>query len=324
MTQDKLIEPPIDPEADLRDFPWLPLDHRRLTRSDLMWSVTADEFRAAVALWCEAWQQVPAGSLPDDDRVLAGLAGCGRGAAAIAEWQTLRAGALRGFVKATDGRLYHLVLVEKAVDAWQRKQGAAAEKRAHAEKMKRWREQKAKAGQDDSANTGVTVAQSEAKRSRDDHANPSRDGHVTDTCDDHVTSLKRTGTGTRTGNKDHSLPQPPVEGEVDSTKPKRKAKPVTYSAMFEAFWAVYPRKVGKVEAAKAFERALDLIGTDDAAAKLCAAATLYRGRMKGKDEQYVAHPSTWLNQGRWDDVAGTPEDDTPIWKRGANQLGVGG
>jgi hypothetical protein len=67
-------------------------------------------------LWGAAWHQVPAASLPDDDRVLARYAGYGR---AVEQWKLIREGALRGFVRCRDGRLYHRTLAEKANAAWQ-------------------------------------------------------------------------------------------------------------------------------------------------------------------------------------------------------------
>ncbi|UTV56469.1 DUF1376 domain-containing protein [Burkholderia arboris] len=102
-------------DCDLRDFAFMPLDVVRLRDSDIAALSTADEFRSAVLLWCAAWHQVPAASLPDDDRVLAQLAGYGR---VVTEWRKVRDGALRGWVKCADGRLYHPVVAEKARDAW--------------------------------------------------------------------------------------------------------------------------------------------------------------------------------------------------------------
>src|SRR5262249_23249587 len=72
-----------------------------------------------------SWHQVPAASLPDDDRVLAQLAGYGR---VIREWQKVRDGALRGWVKCSDGRLYHPVVAEKALAAWASRQKHAFDK----------------------------------------------------------------------------------------------------------------------------------------------------------------------------------------------------
>ncbi|WP_334046146.1 DUF1376 domain-containing protein [Burkholderia cepacia] len=102
-------------ECDLRDFAFMPLDVVRLRDSDIAALSTAEEFRAAVLLWCASWHQVPAASLPDDDRVLAQLAGYGR---VVTEWRKVRTGALRGWVTCADGRLYHPVVAEKARDAW--------------------------------------------------------------------------------------------------------------------------------------------------------------------------------------------------------------
>jgi hypothetical protein len=110
---------PLTPEdCDLRDFAFMPLDVVRLRDSDLAVTAEADEFRCAVLLWCASWHQVPAASLPDDDKILAQYAGYGR---VVKEWQKVRDGALRGWVKCTDGRLYHPVVAEKASEAWMAK-----------------------------------------------------------------------------------------------------------------------------------------------------------------------------------------------------------
>ena len=107
---------PLTPaDCDLRDFAFMPLDVVRLRDSDLAVTAEADEFRCAVLLWCASWHQVPAGSLPDDDKALAQYAGYGR---VVKEWLKVRTGALRGWVKCADGRLYHAVVAEKANEAW--------------------------------------------------------------------------------------------------------------------------------------------------------------------------------------------------------------
>ncbi|NHO39828.1 DUF1376 domain-containing protein [Acetobacter ghanensis] len=100
------------PQSDLRGLPFMPLDTCRLLDSDLFALSTGDGFKCAVALWCKAWQQVPAGSLPHNDRVLAHLSGAG------GRWPALRAVALHGWVVCSDGRLYHPVIAEKANQAW--------------------------------------------------------------------------------------------------------------------------------------------------------------------------------------------------------------
>lgn len=107
--------PMLPPSCDLRKFPDMPLDVNRLRKSETRVRTRPEEFRAAIMLWCAAWHEVPAGSVPDDDIGLADLAGYG---IAVKEWRKVRAGALRGFIKCSDGRLYHEVIVSKAVAAW--------------------------------------------------------------------------------------------------------------------------------------------------------------------------------------------------------------
>jgi len=106
--------PPLTPPAcDLRGLPYMPLDVVRLLDSDLFALSTGEEFKASVALWCKSWNQVPAGSIPADERVLARLAGV-----SLAEWRTIAEMALRGWVPCSDGRLYHPVVAQKALQAW--------------------------------------------------------------------------------------------------------------------------------------------------------------------------------------------------------------
>lgn len=108
--------PMTPPDCDLRHLPYMPLHVARLRDSRSVDCVDGEAFRAAVLLWCAAWHQVPAASLPDDDLQLAKLAGFGR---VVAEWRKLREEALRGFVKCSDGRLYHTVVAEIANTTWQ-------------------------------------------------------------------------------------------------------------------------------------------------------------------------------------------------------------
>lgn len=105
-------EPLTPPDCDLRDFSYMPLDVARLRDSEAAVVLSDEEFRAAIMLWCAAWHQVPAASVPADDRLLASLAGYGRD---LDGWRRVKAGAMRGFIACDDGRLYHPVVAEKAV-----------------------------------------------------------------------------------------------------------------------------------------------------------------------------------------------------------------
>lgn len=113
-----LPEPLTQIDCDLRNFPFMPLDVVRLRDSDLAALESPEACWAAVLLWCASWHQIPAASLPNDDRVLANLAGFGR---VVKEWAKVKEGALRGWTLCSDGRLYHPVISEKALDAMESK-----------------------------------------------------------------------------------------------------------------------------------------------------------------------------------------------------------
>lgn len=120
------VPDPLTPRAcDLRDFEFMPLHVGRLRDSGTAASTTAEEFRAALMLWAAAWHQVPAGSVPDDDANLSKLAGYGF---AVAQWRKVKRGALSNFIKCSDGRLYHRVVCEIALNSWESKLKHAHEK----------------------------------------------------------------------------------------------------------------------------------------------------------------------------------------------------
>ena len=112
---EELPEPLTPADADLSNFPYFPFDAMKFR--DSVFAATVDPASGfyAVMLWAAAWHQVPAASLPDDDILLARLAGFGR---FVDEWRKVKDGALYGFVKCSDGRLYHKHLAEHANKTW--------------------------------------------------------------------------------------------------------------------------------------------------------------------------------------------------------------
>lgn len=113
--QDMLPEPMTPADCDLQDFSFMPLHVARLRDSDLASEVEPEAAWYAVLLWAASWHQLPAASLPDNDAVLTKLVGLGRD---LKTFRKHRDGALRGFVKCADGRLYHPVVAEQAMIAW--------------------------------------------------------------------------------------------------------------------------------------------------------------------------------------------------------------
>jgi hypothetical protein len=152
-------EPPVPADCDLRDFAFMPLDVLRLRDSDLA-AGDATAFRAAVLLWCAAWHQIPAGSLTNDDTILARLAGYGRD---VRNWRRAKdLGALRGWYLASDGRLYHGVVGQKAAEAWRQKTGyrerTAAARAAKEAARKAEREARAAAESQKGVDFGASTA----------------------------------------------------------------------------------------------------------------------------------------------------------------------
>lgn len=66
---------------------------------------------------------------------------------------------------------------------------------------------------------------------------------------------------------------------------------------FEAFWAAYPKKVGKQSAKKAFEKVKVPLETLVSAVRRQECSSQW-SRDGG---QYIPNAATWLNQGRWED-----------------------
>lgn len=80
----------------------------------------------------------------------------------------------------------------------------------------------------------------------------------------------------------------------------REDAEASIAEQFETFWRAYPRRVGKGAARKAFERAARLTTLE----RMLEAVALYQ-RCKPAYQDFC-HPSTWLNQERWDDEWSAP------------------
>lgn len=100
-------------------------------------------------------------------------------------------------------------------------------------------------------------------------------------------------------------------------KPVRKSKlPPAMLERFERFWKVYPRKEGKGKAEESFGK----YQPDDALTDtMIQAVQAYKKTEQWKRDggQFIPHPSTWLNQRRWEDSpkTGDPEPD-PLHSKG--------
>jgi DNA-binding MarR family transcriptional regulator len=81
------------------------------------------------------------------------------------------------------------------------------------------------------------------------------------------------------------------------SKPYTSSKDDEVNYYFDQLWEMYPRKVGKGQARKAYVAASKKIDFFDLLPKLEA----YVATLDGKDKQYMPHLATWLNGERWAD-----------------------
>ena len=99
-------------------------------------------------------------------------------------------------------------------------------------------------------------------------------------------------------------------GRIAATAPPKNPSGMSkkMQADFDAFWSAYPRKVGKGAARKSFVKAMGKGVTLQTL--LEAIEQQKRCKQWNKDgAEYIPHPSTWLNQERWEDVI---EDEQPV------------
>lgn len=86
-------------------------------------------------------------------------------------------------------------------------------------------------------------------------------------------------------------PQTPDLGlEMVEEKPAEKDR-------FDEFWLIYPRKLKKPDAERAWKKAAKKVLPE----KIIAAAKRYADMRAGEDDRYTAHAASWLNAERFND-----------------------
>lgn len=84
--------------------------------------------------------------------------------------------------------------------------------------------------------------------------------------------------------------------DIKNTKEPRTYAQETETA-FENFWQTYPRKTGKAAAKRAFVKAL----ATTARLEIMSGVHRLAADPNLPPKQFIPHPATWLNEGRWDD-----------------------
>lgn len=104
-------------------------------------------------------------------------------------------------------------------------------------------------------------------------------------------------------------PKPSVAVAVAVPKSSPSLRSEEDEARFARFWAAYPNK----EAKKVARQAWNKLRVDDALLAVMLAAIAWQGTTERWQRGIIPHPSTWLNQRRWEDErpvsGGAPDDE---------------
>ena len=114
----------------------------------------------------------------------------------------------------------------------------------------------------------------------------------------HTSPLREdTDVPTKRGHPRHLLegtPTPPHEPSISNPQ----IEPSTVDSDWETFWSVYPRKTGKQNAEKAWNK-LSTIDREHAVQHIHHHVRHWQAA--GTAPQFIPHPATWLNGRRWQD-----------------------
>jgi hypothetical protein len=243
--------------------------------------------RISVEFWSEAYEQVPAGSIPDDDVQLSDWAGFGR--RNLTEWLAVKDEVMSAWVKCADGRWYHPTLCEVALTAWSERQDHLRRREEERQRKEAYRKRKG-GGDDPVQDHGRDAGQTKMSHGTGAECPPEN-------------ALKGTvtGTGILSSEANASSSDAFDDRLTDDFPPNA----------FSLWYDVYPHKVGRADADKKF-----------AVIRKRGLAT-FAQLMVGRD-RYIAskppdrawcNPATWLHQQRWLDA---PDNVHPLKPAGSN------
>lgn len=97
------------------------------------------------------------------------------------------------------------------------------------------------------------------------------------------------------------LPSSTTENHKRESSLNRQFVKSEFDGAFDAWWKAYPRKVGKRSARTKYEGILKREEATEADLMQGLQAYCAFVQAEGTETKFVAHPTTWLNQGRWQD-----------------------
>jgi len=95
--------------------------------------------------------------------------------------------------------------------------------------------------------------------------------------------------------------------EETETEPEEETETEARSNGFDIFWKAYPKRIGKGYAKSIW---MKIKPNEDLLKKMLLKIEVFKEMDQWKKEggQFIPHPATWLNQGRWDDEVELPSD----------------
>ena len=111
-----------------------------------------------------------------------------------------------------------------------------------------------------------------------------------------------------TGNARTKKNNLPMEGEDQTQKTIEVFGGPTAADAFSEFWSVYPKKVAKADARKAFAAAMKRADVDD----IIAGARRLRDDPNLPEKQYIPHPGKWLRGDQWEDEPLPPRNGLAV------------
>lgn len=98
-----------------------------------------------------------------------------------------------------------------------------------------------------------------------------------------------------TAKRGSQLPTIPLIKPIEETIEKKSTLMSTKG--FDEWWAVYPKKVDKLRAEKAYIATIKSKGATEV--EMLEGARRYAAAKAGTERRYVKHPASWLNAGGW-------------------------
>lgn len=160
----------------------------------------------------------------------------------------------------------------------------------------------AKVGAKIDKNRRAGVASAESRKSLKERDNP------TDVATDVATNVPTYG------QPNHLTTEPLNQEEVPTERPflfgesEKRNLSDSVESDFSIWWEHVPNKKAKDGALTCYRRARKRA----TAQALLAGIQRYAASVAGKDRKYIAHPTTWLNEGRWKDEDASDQGQTVI------------